>query len=274
VDDAPRQRRKPLSKAVRFEVFKRDHFKCQYCGAVAPDVLLHVDHISPVYEGGTDDITNLITACQNCNLGKSKTPLHKNTVLEKSRLQLEILQERREQLELMMEWQRGLRDLDGRKVDELADYWSELVQPFALNETGRATLRKMLKRFALEEIISGMNDAVASYLEVNGDGMPTYESVEKCWQMTCRMSAINQKTANNPDLKRLYYIRAIVRNRLEGRYYDNAKALKWLEAALSWGAELSDLQTIAAAVTSWTAFREELSDLIARLKQGQSEEAG
>ena len=41
-------KRKNLSKSVRFEVFKRDSFKCQYCGKSAPDVVLEVDHIIPV----------------------------------------------------------------------------------------------------------------------------------------------------------------------------------------------------------------------------------
>lgn len=34
-----------ISKRVRFDVFKRDSFKCQYCGKSAPDVILEVDHI-------------------------------------------------------------------------------------------------------------------------------------------------------------------------------------------------------------------------------------
>jgi 5-methylcytosine-specific restriction endonuclease McrA len=40
--------RKPLSKKLRFEVFKRDGFSCQYCGAHPPDVLLEIDHVIPV----------------------------------------------------------------------------------------------------------------------------------------------------------------------------------------------------------------------------------
>ena len=54
-------KRKSISKKNRFEVFKRDSFTCQYCGASAPDVLLEVDHIKPVASGGTNDILNLIT---------------------------------------------------------------------------------------------------------------------------------------------------------------------------------------------------------------------
>lgn len=62
--------RKPISKRVRFEVFKRDGFVCQYCGAHPPTAVLHVDHIHPVAKGGDGGIDNLITACETCNLGK------------------------------------------------------------------------------------------------------------------------------------------------------------------------------------------------------------
>ena len=46
-------KRKSMSRKLRFEVFKRDRFTCQYCGAKAPDVILHVDHIHPVAAGGS-----------------------------------------------------------------------------------------------------------------------------------------------------------------------------------------------------------------------------
>lgn len=59
-----------LSKSLRFEVFKRDSFTCQYCGRSAPEVLLHADHIDPKANGGEDTILNLVTSCQDCNLGK------------------------------------------------------------------------------------------------------------------------------------------------------------------------------------------------------------
>lgn len=70
-----RRNRKPLSKRVRFEVFKRDRFVCQYCGAHPPDALLEVDHIVPVVEGGGDEEANLVTACFDCNRGKAGVPL-------------------------------------------------------------------------------------------------------------------------------------------------------------------------------------------------------
>lgn len=67
--------RKPISKKTRFDVFKRDLFVCQYCGAHPPSVILHVDHINPVADGGQNDIDNLITSCEPCNLGKGARSL-------------------------------------------------------------------------------------------------------------------------------------------------------------------------------------------------------
>lgn len=68
-------KRKPISKKVRFEVFKRDGFACQYCGRTPPTVVLHVDHIEAVKRGGSNHQDNLITSCLDCNLGKGATPL-------------------------------------------------------------------------------------------------------------------------------------------------------------------------------------------------------
>jgi len=62
--------RVPLGKTKRFNVFKRDSFTCQYCGSTPPKVVLEVDHINPVSNGGKNSIDNLITACFDCNRGK------------------------------------------------------------------------------------------------------------------------------------------------------------------------------------------------------------
>ncbi len=55
---------------LRWRVLERDDFTCQYCGQSAPSVVLGVDHIIPVSKGGSDDMSNLRTACWSCNRGK------------------------------------------------------------------------------------------------------------------------------------------------------------------------------------------------------------
>lgn len=64
-----------VSTRTRFEVLKRDGYVCRYCGRGAPSVVLHVDHVKPRSRGGRDTWANLVTACQDCNLGKAHIPL-------------------------------------------------------------------------------------------------------------------------------------------------------------------------------------------------------
>ncbi len=66
--------RRNLSKRLRYEVLRRDNHACRYCGATAPGVKLTVDHVVPVTLGGSDEPGNLVTACVDCNAGKSATP--------------------------------------------------------------------------------------------------------------------------------------------------------------------------------------------------------
>jgi hypothetical protein len=62
-----------VNKRTRYEVLKRDSHTCRYCGAKAPDVPLTVDHVTPTALGGTDDPSNLVAACRDCNAGKAST---------------------------------------------------------------------------------------------------------------------------------------------------------------------------------------------------------
>lgn len=64
--------RDPIPAQLRFRVLQRDAFRCQYCGRTAASgATLHVDHIVPLDAGGATSEDNLMTACEQCNLGKS-----------------------------------------------------------------------------------------------------------------------------------------------------------------------------------------------------------
>lgn len=60
-----------VSKRLRFEVLRRDNHTCRYCGAAAPDVKITVDHVTPVALGGSDEASNLVASCADCNSGKA-----------------------------------------------------------------------------------------------------------------------------------------------------------------------------------------------------------
>jgi hypothetical protein len=63
-------KRKKIPAKMRFEVLKRDMFRCVYCGAEPARELLELDHVHPVVKGGRNTIENLVTSCQRCNAGK------------------------------------------------------------------------------------------------------------------------------------------------------------------------------------------------------------
>lgn len=66
-----RFRVKPL-RINRQRIFKRDGFKCSYCGISKN---LTIDHILPKSRGGGNTWLNLTTCCKNCNRIKdNKTP--------------------------------------------------------------------------------------------------------------------------------------------------------------------------------------------------------
>lgn len=115
----------PLSVRTRFEVFKRDDFTCRYCARKSPEVVLEVDHIVPVCEGGTDDAMNLATSCWECNRGKSGVPLR--TVLtgeDPYELAIAHLDRERQLKEYnaVVAWERERRENDAW---ELVAHWNE-----------------------------------------------------------------------------------------------------------------------------------------------------
>lgn len=64
--------RAKMTDSLRYDILKRDSFRCQICGSSAQDgVKLHVDHIVPVAKGGQTTASNLRTLCDRCNMGKS-----------------------------------------------------------------------------------------------------------------------------------------------------------------------------------------------------------
>lgn len=119
--------RKSLSKKIRFEIFKRDKFTCQYCGKQPPDIVLVVDHINPVALGGNNDEMNLITSCESCNQGKGAkalepVPNRPDADLEWLEMQQEIAELRRYQL-----LKKRRDEIITEIIEELSDLWWEIV---------------------------------------------------------------------------------------------------------------------------------------------------
>ena len=62
-----------IKKNKRLALYLRDSFTCAFCKLDMKGMdarLITLDHIKPRAQGGTDDPTNLVTACLRCNCVK------------------------------------------------------------------------------------------------------------------------------------------------------------------------------------------------------------
>jgi len=193
--------RKPMSKKLRFEVFKRDNFTCQYCGQMAPNVLLEVDHINPVKERGTNSIMNLVTSCRDCNRGKGAKTLTDNQVITQQQEQLKLISEKRKQLKMMLDWKLELEKFDEEQIDIIGNIIFEDTTKEA-SEYGRSLILKVIKKYGIDETIESAKIAKVQYTTTN----KMFDYIPKI----CN-SRVKQK--KDPWLYKSYYIKGIIKNR-------------------------------------------------------------
>lgn len=155
-------KRKSLSKAIRFEVFKRDSFRCQYCGRSAPDVILEVDHIVPVSEGGKNDLLNLVTSCRDCNRGKTNKLLSDTSVIDRQKKQLDDMNAIREQTEMLIQWKQELFQITNSQADAIENLSIQMTG-CGFTDTGRLEIVKLIKRFSFTEVYEAAEIAYTKY---------------------------------------------------------------------------------------------------------------
>ena len=255
-------KRNSLSKKLRFEVFKRDKFTCQYCGEKAPNVVLEVDHITPVSKKGTDELFNLITSCFDCNRGKSNIELSDDSVITKQMTQLELLQERREQISLLFEWREGLSELNSETTDLIVGYIENKIDGLSLTESDRRNMSALATSFEVADILEAVDTSAHQYLRYRSDGALEKESVER---FISKLGGILHNRSKSPIDQKLAYIKGICRNRFN--YWDPKKGsiiLNYYISALrsaGWNDEriLHDLENEVEIKTkeakNWTEWR-------------------
>lgn len=241
-----------VTKKLRFEVFKRDSFTCQYCGSKAPDVVLEVDHIKPKSKGGDDNILNLVTSCFDCNRGKSARELHENEVLNKQRDQLEEINEKRLQLEMMLEWRDELSKLDDMKIDSIKSLWYKITS-IPLDSDKEVVLRRWVKRYDLINLMESMEVSVSQYLKKDKQGNIVKTTIDKSFDYTEKIYRNKERYEQKPHLKELHYAKGILQNRIN--FVDKWKVMKYLTDAYEAGASTDELKELCKSVKNWTEFK-------------------
>ena len=252
-EEPKKVKRKAVSKKLRFEVFKRDAFTCQYCGRKAPDVVLHIEHITPVSKGGENSLMNLVTSCVECNLGKGARTLSDDSSVTKAQKQAELLQDRREQIEMIRDWHLSLVDQSSVEVESVNSLYKALTgNEKRIADWYKPDVGKLIKKFGLDTVLQALRDGAASY------GDPD-KALDKLGGICACKS--------NPFYRKRAYIAAILKSKVS--HWNDARFMPefkrgydidgeyFLKAAEEWAKEFSG---------NWTMMMEELVDLVDTLE--------
>lgn len=150
--------RKSLSKKIRFDVFKRDDFTCAYCGGKPPGSVLEIDHIEPVSKGGENDIDNLITACFDCNRGKSDRLLTSipQTINEKAELQ----REKEEQLKEFKKLKAAVKRRATKDINKIEEVFETYYPDRCFTEEFKNSIRiNFLPKLDVDQLCDHMHKA-------------------------------------------------------------------------------------------------------------------
>ena len=236
-------KREPISKKLRFEVFKRDNFTCQYCGRMAPEIILEIDHINPISNNGDNNILNLITSCRDCNRGKGKRKLTDKQELEKQQEQLKELNEKQEQLKEMLKWKKELEKFNDKQVNEI----EKLIFPETFTEYGRNNIKKHIDKYGFEEVYESFKIAINRY---------------ELEEATKKLGGIlyNRKMQNtNPNLylinKICYYAKK------KYNFFDEVKIKTFIKKNKLDSEQIEEILDIIKMCRNWSQFRDTLEEI-------------
>lgn len=151
--------RPSISKKLRFDVFKRDGFACQYCGAKPSEtVLLEIDHIRPIADGGTNEIDNLVIACYDCNRGKGAAAL--TSIPQSLEEKAAFTQEREAQLRAYYEILEAAKERKDGELWAVADIFMQRFVDDSILRSRLASIRSFLGRLDFYEVVEAMEIAV------------------------------------------------------------------------------------------------------------------
>ena len=223
---------KTMENKLRFDIFERDNFTCQYCGRKPPEVILEVDHILPKSKGGGNEKINLITSCRKCNRSKHDKILKNIDRSEIIKNELDDLKEAEIQIKDYYKYLKRISKLKKEKnpiVSLISKVWDEESGGnSSLTEQGKKNVSNLLKRFSGDEII----EAIIITWEKN------YIEDERRFRYMCGILKQMKLRKDNPELakkqenlyKNYYELLNYWKNQPKGTgYLPIYKVKEWLD---------------------------------------------
>lgn len=231
--------REPISKKLRFEVFKRDKFTCQYCGRKPPSVSLEADHYVPVSQGGPTVFMNLITSCFDCNRGK------RDNLIDVPQIQVILLDEKqidtdRFNIQRAIESYRLNRDNENRGIKHCENVFKNL-NGYTFGYWENKKFRRLIKKYSLSEVLEACWESVRCYVVHNTSEEEFSLLVDISLS---RVSAYLKVFNMEQDKKNHGYLFGIMRN----NFYDFSDTEAWKAIKDSEELEFSIEDMLVAAI--------------------------
>lgn len=158
----------PIAHRTRFKILQKYGFKCRYCGRGHPQVsiqVLQIDHVVSVADGGKNQEDNLVVACQDCNLGKSKQSLNPIDIcLDFEDKHQDEFQEFFDDLDQQLLAKENAYEIRNQVVRRVAQYWYKLAPGHSFSDAGWNKVNTLVERYNLETIINAMDMAASDHL--------------------------------------------------------------------------------------------------------------
>ena len=253
----------PVFKRIKFEVFEKDSYRCQYCGNVAPNITLKLHRIQEVQNNDNWlDPAYLSTSCVSCEDKRQGKSAGRNA---SAFIMLDELEERLEQLKMLISWRKGMVKIRRSQLIGIIDFWQDLVPGIYLNDDQKRVLLSLMNKYSSDEIRSSMRAVAKEKLQRQTDETLTKDAHDVAFEKIPETCIRNSKAKKNHEIEELYQIHDVLKERLQG-FFDSDRAIQWLNYARSWEVNTEELAHMALKVTNWTQFSCNIDEMVHRQK--------
>jgi len=249
----------PEYKRIKFEVFEKDSFRCQFCGSRAPNVTLKLLRIQETNDKDTWlNTAFLSTSCTNCENKKAG-------IINDGFISIEELEERLQQLKMLINWRKGMFKIRKQQLENLITYWQNKIPGYEINSDQKKHLLSYMTKYSGDEIRNAMNVACDKFVNFNPDKSYDHSSVSDAFYKVQEICLQKTEIANSNETEGLNQIHVHLKQNIDG-FFDAQRAAQWLTYARSWEVSIEDLIRMAQSVATWTEFAVNIDEMVEHQK--------
>lgn len=153
---------------------------------------------------------------------------------------------------MMLAWRNSLQSTTNDALDMLCSLVSERGGGITPNESGRAYIRRWLKRFSFQELLVSADESFDHYMSFSGD-KPDIDSWGRAFEKIPAIASLNRQAVEKPYMPKLAYIQGILRRRTGFMRMGFIEMLE--EAHLEMEVPLIVLESEAKKHSTWREFQ-------------------